>query len=180
VSTAEASTNLARFDGIRYGIRSQKAKNLDEIYDFSKQEGFGKEVKRRILLGTFVLSSGYQDAYYKKAQKVRTLLINKFKEIFKECDLIALPSSPSAAFEIGKIQNPLEMYLQDIYTVSANLAGLPSISVPSGFTKDQKPIGIQLMGAQLDDAKVMRFASHFEKEVKAIRIPPVFDIVDSV
>lgn len=176
VSTAEASTNLARFDGIRYGARSKKASSLEQVYDLSKHEGYGPEVKKRILLGTFVLASGYQDAYYKKAQKVRTLLIKRFEEIFGQCDLLAMPSTPSPAFKQGEIVDPLIMYMQDVYTVAANLAGLPGISVPSGFTKDQKPIGIQLMGPQLEDARVMRFAHHFEKESGiSQKIPPLFD-----
>lgn len=162
LATAEASTNLARFDGIRYGNRSQRAKTLDEVYDFSKEEGFGAEVKRRILLGTYVLSAGYQDAYYRKAQKVRTLLIQKYKEAFQKCDLIATPVSPFTAFEIGKMKDPLQMYLEDIYTIGINLAGLPAISVPEGFAKDGKPLGLQLIGPQKQDAKVLMAANAFE------------------
>ena len=116
LATAEASTNLARFDGIRYGNRSPRAKTLEEVYDFSKEEGFGPEVKRRIMLGTYVLSAGYQDAYYRKAQKVRTLILRSYKEAFSKCDLIATPVSPFAAFEIGSIHDPVQMYLEDIYT----------------------------------------------------------------
>jgi len=163
LATAEASTNLARFDGIRYGLRSAKAKTLDEVYDFSKEEGYGPEVKRRILLGTYVLSAGYKDAYYKKAQKVRTLLIQKYKETFKQCDLVATPVSPFTAFEIGAMKDPLQMYLEDIYTIGANLAGLPSISVPEGFASDGKPLGLQLTGPQLHDARVLKAADAFEK-----------------
>lgn len=163
VATAEASTNLSRFDGVKYGVRSQRAKTLEEVYDLSRQEGFGDEVKRRIMLGTFVLSSGYQDAYYKKAQKVRTLIIQQCKDAFKKCDLIATPTSPFPAFEIGSIQDPLQMYLADIYTIPANLAGLPSISIPAGFSSDGKPIGLQLMGAQLQDVRVCQAANAFEK-----------------
>lgn len=169
LATAEASTNLARFDGIRYGIRSPKAKTLDEVYDLSKEEGYGPEVKRRILLGTYVLSAGYQDAYYKKAQKVRTLIIQSYKEAFKKCDLVALPVSPFAAFEIGSKKDPLQMYLEDIYTISANLAGIPGISVPSAFTKDGKPIGLQLLGPQKCDAAVLQAAFAFEQ---AARVHP--------
>lgn len=162
LATAEASTNLARFDGIRYGIRSPKAKTLEEVYDLSKEEGFGSEVKRRILLGTFVLSSGYQDAYYRKAQRVRTLLIRKYKEAFEKCDVIATPVSPFAAFEIGSIKDPLQMYLEDIYTIGINLAGVPAISIPAGFSKDGKPMGLQLVGPQKQDVRVFNFAHQFE------------------
>jgi aspartyl-tRNA(Asn)/glutamyl-tRNA(Gln) amidotransferase subunit A len=163
LATAEASTNLARFDGIRYGHRSANAQTLDEVYELSKEEGFGAEVKRRILLGTYVLSAGYQDAYYKKAQKVRTLLIQKFKETFKQCDLVATPTSPFTAFEIGAIKDPLQMYLEDIYAIGINLAGLPAISVPEGFSKEGKPLGLQLIGPQMEDARVLKAAYTFEK-----------------
>jgi aspartyl-tRNA(Asn)/glutamyl-tRNA(Gln) amidotransferase subunit A len=173
--TAEASTNLARFDGIRYGKRSARATTVDEIFDFSRQEGFGAEVKRRILLGTYVLSAGYQDAYYKKAQKVRTLLIQQYKKAFEQCDIIATPTSPLTAFEIGGIQDPIQMYLQDIYTVPANLAGLPAISIPSGFCSKNRPFGLHLTGPFLHDAQVLQFAAHFEKSMNlTLRIPPLF------
>jgi aspartyl-tRNA(Asn)/glutamyl-tRNA(Gln) amidotransferase subunit A len=176
LATAEASTNLARFDGIRYGNRSKRAATLDEIYDFSREEGFGSEVKRRIMLGTYVLSAGYQDAYYKKAQQVRTLIIERFKAAFKSCQLIATPTSPTSAFEIGKIQNPVEMYLQDIYTIPANLAGLPAISIPSGFCPQGKPLGLHLTGPQLHDAEVLRAAYHFEQTAGFHqKIPPLFN-----
>lgn len=163
LATAEASTNLARFDGIRYGVRSNDAQNLEQIYELSRHDGFGAEVKRRILLGTYVLSAGYQDAYYKKAQKVRTLLINQYKENFKRCDIIAMPVSPVPAFEIGQIKDPLQMYLLDIFTISQNLVGLPAISVPSGFSQDHKPIGLQLVAPQLKDKLVLQAAHAFEK-----------------
>ena len=176
ISTAEASTNLARFDGIRYGQRSSRAKTLDEVYDFSKQEGFGAEVKRRILLGTFVLSSGYQDAYYKKALKVRTLIIDKFREAFEQCQVIAMPTSPFTTFPLGAIKNPLDMYLQDIFTIAANLAGLPSISIPSGFSADNKPFGLQLLGPQMHDGDVLSYAHAFEKATHFhTKIPPLFE-----
>ena len=162
LATAEASTNLARFDGIRYGLRSKRAQTLDEVYNFSKQEGFGPEVKRRIMLGTFVLSAGYQDAYYKKAQKVRTLIIEQYKKAFKTCDLIATPTTPTIAFKIGEIQEPLQMYLEDIYTIGANLGGLPGISVPTGFVDDM-PLGMQLLGAQRQDVVVCNAAYAFNK-----------------
>lgn len=162
LATAEASTNLARFDGIRYGVRSLRAHTLDEVYDYSKEEGFGPEVKRRILLGTFVLSSGYRDAYYKKAQKVRTLIIESYKKAFSSCDLIATPTSPFGAFETGSIKDPLQMYLEDIYTIAINLAGLPAISIPDGFTADGKPLGLQLIGPQKHDVEVLKAAYAFE------------------
>lgn len=162
LATAEASTNLARFDGIRYGHRSSKAHTLEEVYEFSKEEGFGTEVKRRILLGTYVLSAGFQDAYYRKAQKVRTLMLDKFREAFRKCDLVATPVCPCAAFELGAIKTPLDMYLEDIYTISSNLAGVPAISIPSGFTADNKPLGVQLIGPQKQDTRVLHAANAFE------------------
>ncbi len=175
LAAAEASTNLARFDGIKYGVRSAKAVTLDEVYEWSKEEGFGPEVKRRILLGTFVLSSGHQDSYYKKAQKVRTLIIQKYQEAFRKCDLVATPTVPSAALPLGSIQDPLQMYLEDIYTTSVNLAGLPAISVPSGFTKEGKPVGLHLIGAQLSDLLVLQAAHVFEKATcYTQQLPPLF------
>lgn len=163
LATAEASTNLARFDGIRYGQRSPRARTLDEVYDFSKEEGYGPEVKRRIMLGTFVLSSGYQDAYYRKAQKVRTLMLRSYKDAFNKCDLIATPVSPFVAFEMGSIQDPVQMYLQDIYTVGVNLAGLPAVSLPNCLTKEGKPLGLQLIGPQKEDRRVLTVAQFLEK-----------------
>ncbi|MBA3239497.1 MAG: Asp-tRNA(Asn)/Glu-tRNA(Gln) amidotransferase subunit GatA [Parachlamydiaceae bacterium] len=163
LATAEASTNLARFDGIRYGVRSPNAKTLNEVYSLTKEEGFGSEVKRRILLGTFVLSSGFQDAYYRKAQKVRTLIIQRYKEAFAVCDLIATPVSPIPAFEIGEIKDPLQMYLADMYTIGVNLAGLPAISIPQGFTTDNKPVGLQLIGPQTHDVRVFQVAHVLEQ-----------------
>ena len=176
LATAEASTNLARFDGIRYGIRSASAKTLDEIYDISRDEGFGAEVKKRIMLGTYVLSSGFQDAYYKKAQKVRSLMIKAYDEAFETCDLVAMPISPSSAFEIGAIQDPLEMYLQDLFTIPASLAGLPAISIPSGFDSKNKPLALQLIGPQMHDVSVISKAHAFEKaSAYSQKIPPLFD-----
>jgi len=175
LATAEASTNLARFDGIRYGNRSKLAKSLDEVYDFSRQEGFGTEVKNRILLGTYVLSAGYQDAFYKKAQKVRTLMIDQFKKAFNQCSLIALPCSPFPAFPLGVIHDPLQMYLMDIYTICANLVGLPAISIPSGFNKERKPFGFQLLGPQMHDRHVLSAAYAFQKATDHHQqIPPLF------
>lgn len=176
IATAEASTNLARFDGIRYTKRSKEAQNLQEVYEKSRNEGFGPEVKQRILLGTYVLSAGYQDAYYRKAQRIRSLLISDYKKAFSEVDVIALPTSPSTAFELGAIQDPISMYMQDVFTICANMAGIPALSVPIGFDKDQKPIGLQLQGPQLADGRVMRFAHAFEKETEfAKAYPPEFD-----
>jgi aspartyl-tRNA(Asn)/glutamyl-tRNA(Gln) amidotransferase subunit A len=174
LATAEASTNLARFDGIRYGQRSTRARTLEEVYDFSKEEGFGPEVKRRIMLGTFVLSSGYQDAYYKKGQKVRTLILRSYKEAFNKCDIIASPVSPFAAFEIGSIKDPLQMYLEDIYTIGINLAGIPAISIPNGFTRDGKPMGLQLIGPQKQDRRVFNVANALEKSLPQHQAIPEF------
>jgi aspartyl-tRNA(Asn)/glutamyl-tRNA(Gln) amidotransferase subunit A len=176
LATAEASTNLARYDGIRYGVRSPKATTLDEVYDLSKQEGFGPEVKSRILLGTYVLSSGYEGSFYKKAQQVRTLIIEQIQEAFALCNLIAMPSSPFPAFKLGSIQDPLQMYLQDIYTIAANLAGLPAISIPSGFSKNHMPFGLQILGPQLQDHVVLQMAHQFEMSTSFHKpIPPLFD-----
>lgn len=171
LATAEASTNLARFDGIRYGVRSPEAKTLDEVYELSKEDGFGKEVKQRILLGTFVLSAGYQDAYYKKGQKVRTLMIEKFNEAFKKCDIIATPTSPFDAFASGSIQDPIKMYLEDVYTIPSNLAGLPAISVPNGLSVNGKPLGMQLIGPQRADQVVLALGNAFETVSKGL-VPP--------
>lgn len=161
LATAEASTNLARFDGIRYGIRPPQAKTLREVYELSKEEGFGAEVKRRILLGTYVLSAGYQDAYYKKAQKVRTLIIRKFQDAFNKCDVIALPVCPGGAFRKGSIKDPVQMYLEDLYTISSNLAGLPAISIPAGFNGEGLPMGLQLIAPQQQDVKLLAIADAF-------------------
>lgn len=171
LATAEASTNLARFDGIRYGVRSKQAKSLKEVYRLSKEEGFGAEVKRRILLGTFVLSAGYQDAYYKKAQKVRTLMLNEYDGCFKSCDTIAMPVSPFAAFEANSIKDPIQMYLEDIYTILSNLVGCPSISVPNGFTKEGMPLGFQLLARQQEDAKLLSIAHAFHSAGEKCQIP---------
>lgn len=163
VATAEASSNLARYDGIRYTYRSPKAKDINEVFDASRSEGFGTEVKRRILLGTYVLSSGYYDAFYGKAQKVRRLIYNDFIEAFKDVDAILTPTSPVPAFKKGeRTSNPLAMYLSDIYTISVNLAGLPGISIPCGFTKNSLPIGMQLIGRPFDESSLLSIAHKFE------------------
>lgn len=171
IATAEASTNLARFDGIRYGVRSKEATTLDEVYDFSKEDGFGKEVKRRILLGTYVLSAGYQDAYYRKAQKVRTKIIQSYQKAFQSCDIIATPTSPFDAFEIGSKKDPLQMYLEDIYTIPINLAGVPAISLPIGLSERGKPLGLQLVGPQDADKAVIGIAHAFETVAKIKELP---------
>ncbi len=164
VATAEASSNLARFDGVRYGFRAAGVRSLSEMYRRSRDQGFGAEVKRRIMLGTYALSAGYYDAYYLKAQKVRTLLTRDFEEAFKSVDAIVTPTSPTAAFKLGeKVDDPLAMYLADIYTVTANLAGIPGISVPCGETRDKLPIGMQILGRHFDEAMILRVAGAFEK-----------------
>src|SRR5207253_1862767 len=147
IATAEASSNLARFDGVRYGYRAANARTLSEMYRRTRDEGFGAEVKRRIMLGTYALSAGYYDAYYLKAQKVRTLITRDFEEAFKKVDAIVTPTCPTAAFKLGeKAENPLAMYLADIYTVTADLAGIPGISIPCGQTRENLPIGLQILG----------------------------------
>ena len=167
IACAEASSNLGRFDGIRYGYRSEKFDNLREIYINSRTEGFGPEVKRRIILGTYVLSSGYYDAYYKKAQKVRTVIRNEYQKLFEKYDLILTPTSPTVAFGIGeKSNNPLEMYLADICTVPVNIAGLPGMSIPVSLDKQGMPIGIQLIGKHFDEETIFRAAYTLEQEVK--------------
>lgn len=178
LATAEASTNLARFDGVLFSNRSKAATNLKELYELSKEEGFGHEVKQRIMLGTFVLSSGHQDQYYKRAQKVRRLLINEFNKVYEQCDVIALPTTPSTAFKIGDITDPLTMYLQDIYTIFANMGGLPAVSLPIGFDSKNLPFGLQLAGPQMADGKVLCFAHHLEKSMGSPfnhKCPPLFD-----
>jgi aspartyl-tRNA(Asn)/glutamyl-tRNA(Gln) amidotransferase subunit A len=163
ICTAEASSNLARFDGVRYGFRAEEAANLREMYRRTRDEGFGAEVKRRIMLGTFVLSSGYYDAYYRKAQQVRTLLKIDFEHAFQACDAILTPTTPTPAFLIGeKVDDPLSMYLNDIYTCTANLVGVPGISIPCGLSKDGLPIGLQLMARHWDEARLLQLAHAYE------------------
>lgn len=164
IADAEASSNLGRFDGIRYGYRSEKFENLEDIYKNSRSEGFGPEVKRRIMLGTYVLSAGYYDAYYKKAQKVRTVIKNAYNELFKKYDLLLSPVSPTTAFKIGeKVDNPLEMYLADICTVPVNIGGLPGISVPCEVDSNGLPIGFQLVGKAFDEETMLRAAYTYEQ-----------------
>ena len=164
LATAECSSNLARFDGVRYGYRTPDAKNLLEMYTKTRAEGFGPEVKRRIMLGTYALSSGYYDAYYKKAQQMRALVTQDFVEAFKKADVLISPTCPNTAFELGaKSNDPLAMYLTDIATISANLAGIPGLSVPAGFDRDGMPIGLQILAPQLQEAKLFNAAHKFER-----------------
>jgi aspartyl-tRNA(Asn)/glutamyl-tRNA(Gln) amidotransferase subunit A len=164
VATAEASSNLARFDGVRYGYRAPGVRSLPDMYRRSREQGFGAEVKRRIMLGTYALSAGYYDAYYLKAQRVRTLLTRDFEEAFVKVDAIVGPTSPTPAFKLGeKVDDPLAMYLADIYTVTANLAGIPGISIPVGTSKEKLPIGMQIFGKHFDEATILRVAHAYEK-----------------
>lgn len=164
IACAEASSNLGRFDGIRYGYRTKNYESLADIYRNSRSEGFGEEVKRRIILGTYVLSSGYYDAYYKKAQKVRTIVKKDFDKAFEEFDVLLTPTTPTVAFDIGsKISNPLEMYMSDILTVSINIAGVPAISIPCGKDNEGMPIGMQLIGKHFDEEKILRAAYTYEQ-----------------
>ena len=167
IACAEASSNLGRFDGIRYGYRAKDYTTLKELYVNSRTEGFGDEVKRRIILGTYVLSSGYYDAYYKKAQKVRTYVKNEFDKAFQKYDVLLTPVSPNTAFKIGeKCNNPMEMYLADICTVSINIAGVPAISLPCGIDKEGMPVGMQLIGNRFEEEKILNVAYKFEQEIK--------------
>ena len=167
IACAEASSNLGRFDGIRYGYRAKDYKDLKELFVKSRTEGFGKEVKRRIILGTYVLSSGYYDAFYKKAQKVRTYVKNKFDECFKKYDVLLTPVAPTTAFDIGsKTNNPLEMYLADICTVSINIASVPAISIPCGIDSNNMPIGMQLIGSRFQEEKILNAAYAIEQQIK--------------
>ena len=167
IACAEASSNLGRFDGIRYGYRTENYSNLTDIYKNSRSEGFGKEVKRRIILGTYVLSSGYYDAYYKKALKVRQVVKNEFKKLFEKYDILLTPTSPTVAFEIGtRSNNPLEMYLADICTVSINIGGVPAISIPCGVDSNGMPIGCQLIGNHFEEEKILKAAFTYEQETK--------------
>ena len=167
IACAEASSNLGRFDGIRYGYRSENFTNLKELYKNSRSEGFGEEVKRRIILGTYVLSSGYYDAYYKKAQKVRTLVKKEFEKLFEKYDILLTPTAPTTAFGIGeKSNNPLEMYLADLCTVSINIAGLPAMSIPCGIDSNELPIGAQLIGKGFNEETILKAGYALEQELK--------------
>jgi aspartyl-tRNA(Asn)/glutamyl-tRNA(Gln) amidotransferase subunit A len=164
LATAEASSNLARFDGARYGYRSPESSTLSSMYQNTRGEGFGPEVKRRIMLGTYVLSHGYYDAYYVKAQKVRALILRDFTNAFANCDAIVAPVSPFPAFKIGeKVDDPISMYLSDIYTITGSLAGIPCLSVPCGTTADGLPVGLQILCPHFAEEKMFRLADAFEK-----------------
>ncbi|MGH2569120.1 MAG: Asp-tRNA(Asn)/Glu-tRNA(Gln) amidotransferase subunit GatA, partial [Bacteroidota bacterium] len=164
LATAEASSNLARYDGARYGYRAKGARDLSEMYTKTRSEGFGTEVKRRIMLGTYVLSAGYYDAYYRKGQKVRRLIQEDFFHAFRKVDCLITPTAPTTAFKAGeKVDDPLQMYLSDIYTTSANLAGIPGISIPCGVDRQGLPIGLQILGKQFDEATILRVADFFEE-----------------
>ena len=163
VATAEASSNLARYDGVKYGFRAKESSDLLEMYRATRQEGVGPEVKRRIMLGTYVLSSGYYDAYYAKAQAVRTLIREDFERVFQDVDLLVTPVMPTPAFQLGeKIEDPLQMYLSDLYTISASLAGIPAISLPCGFSRKGLPIGMQILGRPFEEDVVLRAARAYE------------------
>jgi len=165
IATAEASSNLARYDGVHYGHRSPDAKDYVEVYSKSRDEAFGTEVKRRIMLGTYALSSGYYDAYYLKALKVRNLIRQDFTKAFEEADCLMLPVSPTTAFKIGeKTDDPLQMYLADVYTIAVNLAGIPGISIPCGFDEKNLPIGLQILSGPFTEDKLLRIARMYEKQ----------------
>jgi aspartyl-tRNA(Asn)/glutamyl-tRNA(Gln) amidotransferase subunit A len=164
ICTAEASSNLARYDGVKYGFRAPGSKELMEMYQETRSEGFGSEVKRRIMLGTYVLSSGYYDAYYRKASQVRTLIKEDFEKAFDQCDVIITPTAPTPAFRLGeKMEDPLQMYLSDIFTISVNLAGVPAISIPCGFSKEGLPIGLQIIGRHCEEERIIQAAYTFEQ-----------------
>jgi aspartyl-tRNA(Asn)/glutamyl-tRNA(Gln) amidotransferase subunit A len=166
IATAEASSNLARYDGVRYGFRAEESPTLKEMYSRTRDQGFGAEVKRRIMLGTYALSAGYYDAYYGKAQQVRSLIERDFRAAFETCDLIATPTAPTPAFPLGaKTDNPLEMYLSDIYTITVNLAGVPALSLPCGLSSKGLPIGIQLMGRHFCEAELLKAAHNLETAI---------------
>ena len=171
IAPAEASSNLARYDGLRYGLRVP-GEHLDNMYINSRSEGFGKEVKRRIMIGTYVLSAGYYDAYYLKAQKVRRLIRDDFMKAFEKCDVILTPTAPTAAFPIGDksmLENPINMYLNDVFTVSVNLAGLPAMSLPAGLSAEGLPLGLQVIGKAFDEGAVFKTASALEEDIKFVR-----------
>jgi len=164
IATAEASSNLARYDGVKYGYRSEGYRDLMQMYTRTREEGFGQEVKRRIILGTYVLSAGYYEAYYRKASQVRTLMRRDFEEAFEKVDVIVTPTAPTPAFRIGeKVEDPLQMYLSDILTIPVNIAGIPGISIPCGFSRDNLPIGLQIIGKHFDEETLLRVAYTFEQ-----------------
>ena len=164
LATAEASSNLARYDGVKYGYRTEESSDVMEMYRKTRAQGFGPEVKRRIMLGTYVLSAGYYDAYYRKAQQVRTLIKNDFDKALESCDVLVTPTSPTTAFKIGeKFDDPLQMYLSDIFTISVNLSGMPGISIPCGFDQEGLPIGLQILGRHFDEASTLKVAYAYEQ-----------------
>ena len=164
LAPAEASSNLSRYDGVRYGLRASEYKDLADMYEKTRAQGFGAEVKRRILIGTYVLSHGYYDAYYLKAQKLRRLIAQDFIDAFKQCDLIMGPTSPSVAFDIGsKTSDPVQMYLSDVYNVAVNLAGLPGMSIPMGFGAGQRPAGLQIIGNYFAEARMLNAAHQYQR-----------------
>ena len=174
IATAEASSNLARFDGVRYGFRAEDTPELRQMYRKTRDEGFGAEVKRRIMLGTYVLSAGYYDAYYRKAQQVRALLKEDFRKAFSSCDAIITPTSPTPAFRLGeKVDDPLSMYLNDVYTVTANLAGVPGINVPCGLSSENLPIGFQLLGPYWSESNLFKLAHAYEQACPFTARPPI-------
>lgn len=177
ISCAEASSNLGRFDGIRYGYKTKSYEDIDDMICKTRSEGFGREVQRRIMLGTYVLSSGCYDAYYKKAQNIRGSIIQDFKEVFKKCDLIITPSLPVTAYKKGEaLRDPIETYMMDICTVPANIAGLPAISIPCGFDKNKMPIGMQIIGNNFEDYKVLNAAYQYEKTKKTGKNSPCLEV----
>ena len=172
IALAEASSNLARYDGVKYGHRSASPPDLETMYQSTRSEGFGEEVKRRIMIGTYALSAGYYDAYYLKASKVRTLLAQDYLKAFEQADVLVGPTAPSLPFKIGeKIADPLEMYLSDIYTVTANLAGIPALAMPCGFSDEHLPIGVQILGSHFQEGKLLRVAHALEQELTLQRPP---------
>jgi aspartyl-tRNA(Asn)/glutamyl-tRNA(Gln) amidotransferase subunit A len=175
IATAEASSNLARYDGVKYGLRSKQTQDLFDLYMKTRQEGFGPEVKRRIMLGTYALSAGYYEAYYGKAQAVRTLIRRDFDTVFGNVDLMVTPVMPTPAFKLGeRVEDPLQMYLSDIYTISVNLAGIPAISVPCGFSQAGLPIGLQILGRPFGEETVLRSAHAYEQATEwRVKRPPV-------
>ncbi|MCP4366518.1 MAG: Asp-tRNA(Asn)/Glu-tRNA(Gln) amidotransferase subunit GatA, partial [Deltaproteobacteria bacterium] len=175
IALAEASSNLARYDGVKYGFRDKEKTDLMDMYKSTRSQGFGSEVQRRIIIGTYCLSAGYYDAYYGKASQVRTLIMEDFKKVFHSCDVILSPVAPTPAFKIGEnVDDPLTMYLSDIFTLSANLAGIPGMSVPCGFSKTGLPIGLQIMGSHFGEEKILRTAYNFEQSTDFHKKKPVF------
>jgi aspartyl-tRNA(Asn)/glutamyl-tRNA(Gln) amidotransferase subunit A len=177
IAPCEASSNLARYDGVKYGFRADDGADLIHMYRRTRSQGFGAEVQRRIIIGTYCLSAGYYDAYYGKASQVRTLIVEDFKKAFEVCDVIACPTAPTPAFRIGeKIDDPLTMYLSDIFTISANLAGIPALSVPCGFSAAGLPIGLQLLGNHFGEEMILRVAHHFEQATGFHKRKPVLSV----